>query len=323
MKIMDKISIIIPVYNSYKYLEKCLESIVNQNYPNTEIILVDDGSSDNSSKIYNKYLDKIKVIKQEHKGTSCARNKGIENSNGKYICFVDSDDFVEVDYVKFLYELIKKYQADIGVCAFDYVYSNYQKCNVIKMDKTYCLNNYESLIKMCDFNDSFDTSCCNKIYKASLFEKIRFPENMVHEDIFLNTLIFEKVDKVVYQSTVKYHYFVDKESTSKAPFTDKEYDRIKFCDYLVDTLNKYNINSVIVDGFYLANMVDICNKLIDINKKNTAFFKKTTLFARKKCIRLLFSNYMFSRKINLLMLSINYKIYIVYYKMKRKLWKRK
>ena len=116
----DKVSIIVPVYNVEKYIEKCLNSLISQSYRNIEIILIDDGSKDNSGKICDKYKKKdprIKVIHKENAGVSEARNSGIQKATGKYLCFVDADDFVMNDYIKYLHKLIAINCSDIAVCA--------------------------------------------------------------------------------------------------------------------------------------------------------------------------------------------------------------
>jgi len=117
----DKISVIIPVYNAAKYLPKCIDSVLNQTYKNLEIILVDDGSTDESGKISDKYSykdNRVIVIHKENGGTSDARNKGIKAATGKYIGFIDSDDYIETDMYEILLKTLYAYDADIVECAF-------------------------------------------------------------------------------------------------------------------------------------------------------------------------------------------------------------
>ena len=119
MNKQDLISVIVPVYNVENYLKRCLDSIINQTYQNIEIILIDDGSTDNSGNLcedYKKIDNRIKVVHKTNGGLSDARNTGIKKAKGKYITFVDSDDYVEYDYVEYLYNLIKKYDTNISFC---------------------------------------------------------------------------------------------------------------------------------------------------------------------------------------------------------------
>ncbi len=322
---MKKVSIIIPVYNTEKYVEKCMKSVLNQTYKNIEIIIVDDGSTDSSGQICDTFLsdDRVKVFHQIHKGTSCARNYGIEMAKGDFICFIDSDDYVEKDYIQILYDLITRYDTDIAVCGFDFVYNRRKSKDKGKKESDVLIfNNKQALEKMCDYNDCFMPICCNKIYKAKLFKDIRFPNGKKYEDLCLNIDVFSIVKKVAYKPIIKYHYFVDREdSSSKSTFSEREYDCIEFCEKL-KIIMKDEYNSII-HGFYLANMIDICNKLIDINKIDKEFFVKIQKISRYKLLNLIVSNYMIQRKINVILFSINYRLYIMYYKLKRKLWKRK
>ena len=116
---MDKISVIVPIYNADKYLQICLDSIISQTYNNLQIILIDDGSTDESPKICDIYAERdsrFKVIHQENHGAVYARNIGIDNAEGKYITFVDADDWIEFNMIEQLYESLKKYDVDASMC---------------------------------------------------------------------------------------------------------------------------------------------------------------------------------------------------------------
>ena len=133
----DLISIIIPVYRVEKYLEECLNSVINQTYANLEIILIDDGSPDRCGQICDEYAKKderIEVIHQENQGVSNARNHGIEMAKGKYITFIDSDDYLEQDYIKYLYDEITKFNADISICG---TIDIDEKNNILKRSKKF------------------------------------------------------------------------------------------------------------------------------------------------------------------------------------------
>lgn len=120
----DLVSVVIPIYNVEKYLRKCIETVIDQTYTNIEIILVNDGSTDNSLQICNQFKEKdkrIKVINKKNGGLSDARNVGIKNAQGKYICFIDSDDFISEKYIEELHNLIVENKAQIAVCGFENV----------------------------------------------------------------------------------------------------------------------------------------------------------------------------------------------------------
>lgn len=117
---MDLISIIVPIFNSERYLERSIESLLRQDYQNTEIILVNDGSTDNSLSICERYAtdypQKVRIIKQENQGASIARKNGIANANGEYLVFADSDDYVSTEYVSALYKAIRKHSTSVALC---------------------------------------------------------------------------------------------------------------------------------------------------------------------------------------------------------------
>ncbi|CCK83183.1 Protein of unknown function [Lactobacillus equicursoris 66c] len=123
---MERISVIVPVYNVQKYLDRCVDSIVKQTYPNLEIILVDDGSKDNSGTMCDGYTDsRIKVIHKANAGLGMARNSGIEMATGQYIMFVDSDDYIDLDMIEKLYSDLIKAKADTAIGGFKRVFSNH------------------------------------------------------------------------------------------------------------------------------------------------------------------------------------------------------
>ena len=138
---MDLISIIIPVYNAELFLDECIKSLIKQTYKNLEIIFIDDGSKDESKKIIEKYLNidsRIKYFYKENGGACSARNKGLEEMTGEYVCFVDSDDYVENDYVNKLYSSIKENKANIACCNFSRVN---EKCKKIHALCVYYIQN--------------------------------------------------------------------------------------------------------------------------------------------------------------------------------------
>lgn len=202
------ISVIVPIYNTEKYLEKCLDSIVGQSYRHLEIIIVDDGSSDGSSDICDRYAamdSRIKVISHgENLGLSAARNSGLDIAAGEYFCFADSDDWLEIDMYQFLMDDILSTGADIAVCGFfrtfdDLEMSNDKLCTHRVLERTKAL---KLLLQDRVLRNFF---WC-KLYKRDLFDGIRMPEGKIFEDILTQHLIFEKARKVVLHNVPKYHY---------------------------------------------------------------------------------------------------------------------
>ena len=230
---MIRISIIVPVYNVEKYLENCLESLVNQTYNNYEIIIVDDGSTDGSDKIIKKYKTKysnlIKSYKKENGGLSSARNYGINKSNGDYLLFVDSDDSLELNALEILNKNIKT--NDILVF----------NMNIIKN------NNKE---KVCEFNPKIhnkikrylvsNPSACNKLIKKELFDnyKIVFKEGIYYEDLNLLPTFVNYTNNIEFIDIPLYNYYVrDNSITNNKEFNDKMDDIFNVLKNLYISLN--------------------------------------------------------------------------------------
>ena len=172
----DLISIVIPVYKVEKYLEKCIESIINQTYKNLEIIIVDDGSPDNCPQMCDEFAKsdkRIKVIHKENGGLSDARNAGIDIATGKYITFVDSDDYITNDYVEYMYNLIKKYNTKIATCETQVVHIESDEENQEQFIENIEVLTARDLFYKILFAQKSDVSAYSKLYETALFRDIR------------------------------------------------------------------------------------------------------------------------------------------------------
>ncbi len=223
----DLISIIIPIYNVEKYLKECLDSILGQTYKNLEIILVDDGSPDNCGNICDEYLKKdsrIKVIHKTNGGLSDARNHGINIATGEYICFVDSDDYVDKYYVEKLYNAIKSKNLKLAQCNILNV--NNQKDIIEKLGyDDYCIKSGKEIIReQYGKHVVENTVVWNKIYKKELFTDIRFPIGKIHEDEFVTYKILYTLDKVAIINDYLYNYRENDNSITKKKFNLKRLD---------------------------------------------------------------------------------------------------
>lgn len=216
---MEKIliSVIVPVYNVEKYLEKCVNSILNQTYKNLEIILIDDGSPDGCPEMCDnlaKTDGRIKVIHKQNGGLSDARNVGIENATGKLISFVDSDDFLNTNYFETLYKNLTKTNSDISICSFVSVQENeivdtteFNSCEVLtftgmqKLEQLYSKDHHVEFV-----------TAWGKLYKTSLFETIKYPKGKINEDEFVCHKLLDSASKVCYQP-VKYYYYLQRENS--------------------------------------------------------------------------------------------------------------
>ena len=211
------VSIIIPVYNVEKYLAECIESVLRQTYQNIEILLIADGSPDNSGKICDKYAKKdsrVRVIHKQNGGVSSARNVGLEQANGEYITFVDGDDFIAKSYIEELYKTLENANADLSFCKYDH----YNGLGFEEIKEGFPTNlvvdkNDQSFIDFfCRFftnKNNFCGSSCRVLYKKSVLQDLSFNENVkISEDLlFLLQAIFN-AKKLVFLDKALYHYRV-------------------------------------------------------------------------------------------------------------------
>lgn len=234
----ELISVIVPVYNVEKYLEKCLNSIMYQTYSNLEILLIDDGSTDQSGRICNKYAKKDKRIKVIHKantGLADSRNVGLKMATGQLVGFVDSDDYIEFNMFEMLYHILQKYNADIAVCGVEAVDENGKSLQHSKSKGSICvLDSKEAVISLLE--GSISTIFCNKLCKKELFDEIKFPSGKIMEDLATFYRVLDKADKIVISQEVKYYYVQRKGSlihtnnskllTHWLEITNERYDKL-------------------------------------------------------------------------------------------------
>ena len=183
MEKIIKVSVIVPVYNVEKYLERCLDALVNQTLTDIEIICVNDGSTDNSLEILDRYSKKderIFVLNQENKGVSIARNEALKLAKGEFIGFVDSDDWVDIDYYEKLYNAAKNNDCDIATASIIRKKEESQKYK-IKYDKECIFENLQYKLNICDIPNC--CYVCNKIFKKEIIKDKNFKESVYFEDI--------------------------------------------------------------------------------------------------------------------------------------------
>lgn len=211
------ISIIIPCFNAEKTLEKCLKSVVQQSYANLEIIIIDDGSTDETSLIYNKFQsndERILVLKQQNSGVSKARNTGVKAATGDYICFVDSDDWAELNYCSELYSLLVGENADISIVEASYEDENGNVLCSKPISDEKIFDGNRALVLLLE-DQEIQSHPWGKLFKADLLKNVHFPENLkCFEDYSTLFKIFNKAVKVVKSNEKLYHYIQREDSLS-------------------------------------------------------------------------------------------------------------
>lgn len=280
------VSVIVPVYNVEKYLAQCIDSIINQTYKNLEIILVNDGSPDNSGKIADDYAtqdERIKVIHQKNSGVSAARNAGINRSIGDYICFADADDYLMPDYVEYLLNLAIQNNADVSLTTemFTTYYQNQTKKDTIE---TY--SSEEATAAILYYNMPIGVYC--KMFKRDFIgDKIRFlPDFFIGEGFNFNTAAFQRANKVVLGHRKIYYYRRDNSDSAMTKFSInkcinglKAIDNIKK-DFIIDT-HKINV------AWQYANWHTHCDMyylivIASVEKEYPEICKKCLHIARKE-----------------------------------------
>ena len=219
------ISVVVPVYNVEKYLDKCIDSLVSQTYENLEIILINDGSKDKSAKICDKWKDndsRIKVIHKENGGLSEARNVGIDYAQGKYIAFIDSDDWVDKNFIKYLHEKLEKYNADIAASTIIKTYKDYNEIQPINREKIR-FTSEEALDTLLSGRD-FCAVAWNKLYKRKCWSELRFPKGKICEDAFTTYKLIDQAKRIVQIEDTLYFYRIRPNSIMTAKFRAQRMD---------------------------------------------------------------------------------------------------
>ncbi len=231
------ISIIVPVYNVEKYLNRCVESIANQTHQELEILLVDDGSSDHSPEICDAWAKKdhrIQVIHKPNGGVSSARNAGLDSTKGDYIAFVDGDDYIDLDMYEIMLREIVENGADAARCAIVRESSNGYKEEWGNKDSLLTTVNKKQL--RCDIGEAYGilpVSPCNKLFKAECIADIRFnTEFRYSEDTLFNFQVAQNINKMVYHDVCRYHYVNNSDSASHRKFEAARFDEHKVMDII-------------------------------------------------------------------------------------------
>lgn len=208
-----KVTVVVAAYNVSKYLPKCLDSISVQTYTNLEIIVIDDGSKDITKElcdIYGKKEPRAKIIHQKNQGLSAVRNRGIDEATGKYIIFVDGDDYLNPQFVEVMTQNVELKPADVAVCGFSTVPDG-----PAEIPEDELLSGEDAAIKLLTQQENYQIIACNKIYKRTLFRDIRFPVGKKHEDNLTTYKLLATAKQVCFVSEVLYNYVQRDDSIMK------------------------------------------------------------------------------------------------------------
>lgn len=268
-----KISVIVPVYNVEQYIRKCVRSICRQSYKNLEIILVNDGSKDNSGIVCDELAQKdsrIKVIHKENGGLSSARNAGISIATGEYFSFIDSDDFIDEEMLCEMQKAMEEENKDIACCGrvVD-VYGNHENIEyTLNKRKVY---SKQAAIKQVLHLSEIDVSACDKLYRRGLFDNLRYPEGKISEDAAIIFELLNISNGVVHVGKPFYHYVFRKKSISKSRYSIKNYDVIENLDKTKKFINKYY--SEIRADFGIYSCITVSAQILSIYSDKEALKK--------------------------------------------------
>ena len=279
-----KISIIVPVYKVENYLDKCVESILNQTEKGFELILVDDGSPDNCPKICDKYLlkdSRVKVVHKENGGLSDARNAGIKEAIGEWLSFIDSDDFIAPDMIENLLSNAENENADIAICDA-VLFKDGENPSFTDSTEKKVMDSIGAQGKMIN-ERLFSVNTWNKIYKKSLFDDIVFPKGRLYEDLATTYKLLDKSKKVVYINGKKYAYLQRATSIMGQTGYKMKADKVEIVAEMID----YYKNNGKIDNFFHGIMDYLLNDIYKMASKGNLV---SSIEYREKLKELYFSN---------------------------------
>ena len=282
----EKISVLVPVYNSEKYIGKCIQSILNQSYKNIELVIVNDGSTDNTHDIIEEYKNKdsrIVAIHTENRGVSYARNTCLDNASGDFIAFVDSDDYIDEDYLEILYKALKEQDADISMCNCKLVEEDTNKSFVktFGINKVLVMNNEEAVENLFYYN-YMRHSPWEKLYKKELFKNYRYKVDRQYEDLELTYKLFLESKKIVYIPESKYNYLLRKGSIIHSKIKKSNIEAILiYTEEILENIKQNHKNIEKSAEFLVAKHSLSLWYKVPNKKENKEYLKKATSNIKK------------------------------------------
>lgn len=245
---MDKITVIIPIYNTEKYIKMCLESVKKQTYKNLEIILVNDGSIDKSEEICKSYIEKDKRFTYyvtENYGVSHARNFGLDKATGEYIMFIDSDDWLEENMIEKLYNKLVEKKCDIAICDYFINFKNNQ-CEHNQLKEEIIINEKKIMLEFLFKPEMYGGYLWNKLIRKDIIKNIRFNENIkIEEDVEFLCRVIENVNCIVYVPKEKlYHYVKRNESAVNFNYSLKDLTKLLALEKKMKIKDEYQIKNL-------------------------------------------------------------------------------
>jgi glycosyltransferase involved in cell wall biosynthesis len=287
------VSIIIPIYNAEKYVSKCIESVINQSYEKIEVLLINDGSTDNSQEICDAYAIKdqrVKVIHKQNQGVSSARNLGIDESKGEYISFVDSDDWIDLDTYKRLIACTLTFDVEVVIFEYDVVYE----------DGKVIFKSYKNLEGVINKTSAIETVispvsrfAVTKLYKRNIIGDIRFDTSIhIGEDTLFVMRTLGNANSIYYMAYPFYHYWQSDNSATRSKFNKKIFTGIDAYKQLVEKCKaKYPEITDVAISAYINLIINVVMLLYENSAypDSSGIIKKLNKIIRKNYLTLMFS----------------------------------
>ncbi len=316
------ISVIIPVYNVEAQLNRCLESVKNQTYKDLEVILIDDGSTDNSGNICDQYskIDKrFKTIHKKNEGVPSARNDGLKVASGQYIAFVDSDDYIELDMFSYLYDLICKYDADFSCCGVNRIFEKNgvpYRTEITSCGKDVIILDQEGAFESYQLYNGITPSIWNKLFKKEVFTNVRFEYIRRFDDVRTMCDCIAESHRIVCGNEPKYNYVIRKTSITYSAFSDKSYDILYAVNKNYEVFKHRYPNNKNAELGKIHHYMIFANELIVKNGSDDEFIKHFRKYIKENAIYVIRDEKIgVTRKVEFLLYAYAYGIYKLVYKL--------
>ena len=287
----ELITVVVPVYNVQAYIGKCIESILRQSYENIELLVINDGSTDDSLSVCEKYLSdkRCKVLCKENGGLSDARNYGIKHATGVYITFIDGDDSIAPDYIKHLYDCMTETKSDISVSSLKIVYETEDNEQpAISCTPHYAVFTSQEAIATFLYQKEFDTSAWAKLYKTDFFSDIQYPFGLYFEDLATTYKLFLKGKKIAFVPYKDYFYYFRSGSITKSNNLEKKMVIFSILDIMRKDLEDAQIfNNEIKNAWLYRNARIVCDflKISEDNSFDSALRQRLRFLPIKSLLR--------------------------------------
>ena len=308
------ISVIVPVYNVAQYLEKSIASIQQQTYQNLEIILVDDGATDESGRLCEQIAEqdeRVLVYHKENEGLSQARNDGLKQAHGDYVIFIDSDDYIHSEMIASLYQQLVKEDADVSSCGVMNVYANSESPQTENQDD-YFVCDTETFLKEYLIGEKIPGTICNKLIKKEIAAQLTFPKGLIYEDAYYHFDLVKVTKKYVVNTKPYYYYFHRGDSITTKPYAEKDLAYIDiYQKFYTEVIKEYpNLTEVAFFRLAYAHFFILDKMLLDENFKEFKDYPRIYRYLKQHTLAI-FKNDIFrkGRRISALALFVNVRLY--------------